>query len=360
MKFILVSILLILVYCETSFCMSETEIRKKLADAGITLWAANVEEDAYKPPYSFLKPLSNNLFRLYLRNESISDISVLAKMPISNLYLDTPKVKDLTPLARMPLTDLRLICCSNADISPIRGKPLVSLGIDEIQVPDLSVIKGMPLKDLWFNPDVVTNGMDVIATMPKLEYIYTGQRWSMKSFTKRLQLWGFRSDSKGKKPETSDILNKPISIRMTTYTGFTSALPWELIILPSGEAYLQVNDNDDSASEKRTTLTVDQMNALRKCIITNEYFSLPTVMGDNVVDASSRSLSIRVGDYQHSITIQSLINRLVSNDPQLVVAKKAVAIWKQIGSMVKVPKNYMEFISEDQSVMDWKMPNISR
>ena len=366
MKTLLLCTLLILVQCSTAFCMSEAEMRQKLANSGIPLWPANVEADPYNPPYSYLKPVSNNLFQLYVRNRSITNINVLAGMPISDLYLDTPKVKDLTPLASIPLTVLTLICSSNADISPLRGKPLVSLGIGELRVPDLSIIKDMPLKKLWFNPEVVTNGMDVVATMRDLDRIDTspeGQSWSMKAYTKRLQLWGFRTDSAGMKPASSNILYKPISIRVTTYPGYTTARPWEMIILPSGETHFEIQDygcDDKKASEPVATLSVEQMSELRKSIIDNNYFSLPPVIGDDIIDASSRSLSIRVGDYQQSITIKALHNRIVSNDPQIVIAKRVVAIWQKIGSLVKIPQNCKEFSDEDQMGALWSGSRVSR
>jgi hypothetical protein len=96
---------------------------------------------------------------------------------------------------------------------------------------------------------------------------------------------------------------------------------------------------------------------LRQCIASNAYHTLDSIYGDNIIDASSRTLSIRVGNCQRTIKIRAFHNRVVGNDPQLVAAKRLLRIWQMIQSFVTVPQECLDFAEEDQKVMEWKAPN---
>ena len=361
------SLLALFLGCATTMGMSETEARQQFAKADIVLWPPGTEADAYSPPYSYLKRGPDGAFKLYLRHKSLTNLSVLAGMPISDLRLRTPRVQDLAPLSRLPLVKLSLTCHPDADISPLQGRAIRSLAIEYMRVRDLAFLKGMPLEKLWFNPYIVTNGIDIVVSNPKLDHIVTcsphddRQSWNRKAFLARQRRWNFRSDSTGPPPERSAILTSPVSVCATTFAGYTMAREWELTVLPNGKLFFVTAERGEGGKrvprEQMASLSEEQLQALRRCIARNSYHTLGSIYGDNIVDASSRSLSVRVGNYQQTVTIQAFHNRLNGNDPQLADAKRLLRIWQMIESLVRLPDECIDFSKEDKKVMEWKAPN---
>lgn len=304
-------------------------------------------------------------FRLYIRSDSLTNVSVLSSMPISNLSLECPQLVDLTPLSQLPLTELSLECHPNADISFVRGKRLRSLDIAYMQVRDLSVVKGMPLEKFWFNPYIVTNGLDLVAASPRLDTIVTctsddnRQCWSRKAFVAKQEFWGFRPDSAGEPPTAAAILSEPLSLYMTTYAGYTGAREWEFTVQASREAVLTVDDYCSSTAKrtKSMRLSAEQIAALRNTIAENSFYTLETSYGDNIIDASSRALSVRVGPYQRTILIRDFHNRLVANDSQLASAKQLLKIWGTLVSVANIPQDCLDWTEDDAKVLEWKAPN---
>lgn len=351
--------------------LTEAEARHQLATAGIALWPAGVKADSYRPPYSNLQQEPDGTLRLYLRDKTLTDLSVLADIPISSLYLDTPQVKDLTPLSRLPLVTLTLRCHPDADVSPLRGKQLRSLSISGMQVHDLSFLRGMPLEQLGFNPYIVTNGLDIVTSLPHLDSIGTmvdggdGQGWTKAAFGLKLRHGGFRPDTTiGPPPDTASVLSAPILVTLTTHAGYVPVpVDWDLTILSNRMVLLMIRDWGEGGVSmipvKRSMLSVAQLQTLRRCLADSGYFSLPRVLGDDTLDSSSRTVSVRVGDYQRTIIIRDLSSRLVHNDPQLADAKRLITVWQVILSFVELPKGCLDFSEEDRAVMKWGGPNES-
>ena len=362
-------VIVLLVGCARTHCQTEAEARHQLATAGIALWPAGAKADSYRPPYSNLRQEPDGTLRLYLRDKTLSDLSVLAGIPISSLYLDTPQVKDLTPLSRLPLVTLTLRCHPDADVSPLRGKPLHSLYLGSLPVRDLSFLNGMPIKKLWFNPYVVTNGLDFVVNAPHLNYIVTcteddtSQAWTKAAFRLKLQQGGFRPDTTvGAPPDTAAILSAPVSVNLTSDLVLVSGKRnWDLSISSDGMVLLMIHDCGEGGVPvipvKHFKLSAAQLQALRRCLADSGYFSLPRVLGDDTLDSSSRTVSVRVGDYQRTIIIRDLSSRLVHNDPQLADAKRLITVWQVIRSFVELPKGCLDFSEEDRAVMKWGGPN---
>jgi hypothetical protein len=139
------------------------------------------------------------------------------------------------------------------------------------------------------------------------------------------------------------------------------AREWELTVLADGRLFFVTHHRGDdgkrTSREHTASLSKDQLHALRQCIASNAYHTLDSIYGDNIIDASSRTLSIRVGNCQRTIKIRAFHNRVVGNDPQLVAAKRLLRIWQMIQSFVTVPQECLDFAEEDQKVMEWKAPN---
>lgn len=358
----------LLVGCTTVPRLPEASVRLSLAEAGIELLPPGVDADTYLFPHSFLEQESNGFFRLYIRDQSLTNITVLSKMPISGLTLDCPKLMNLAPLSEIPLKRLGLTCHPDADLSFVRGKPLHSLDIAYMRVRDLSMFKGMPLEKLWFNPSIVTNGLDFVVSSPRLDLIVTctsddnRKIWSKKTFLAKLHLWGFRPDSAAEPPTTAAILSEPFSLCMTTYAGFTSALMWEFTLQTNRQAVLMVDNYGERSRElvKRTKnmlLSVEQLAAVKKIITENQFFTLETHYGDDIIDASSRALSVRIGDYQKTILIRHFNNRLVANDDQLESAKQLLKIWETLIFIADIPEGCLDWTEDDAKVLEWKSPN---
>lgn len=87
------------------------------------------------------------LVRLQLVNNPVEDLSVLRGMPLQRLGLDRTLVSDLSPLTDMSLTDLTAASTGVSDLSPLAGMPLRQLRISHTPVADLSPLRGLARLD---------------------------------------------------------------------------------------------------------------------------------------------------------------------------------------------------------------------
>jgi len=103
----------------------------------------------------------------------IRDLTPLRRMPLVKLDLaQCPQVCDLTPLTGMPLTYLSLWGCNQvSELSPLRGMPLTTLSIEAQNIRDLEPLDGMALEELWFTPQFIKKGIEVIRRMKSLKSI---------------------------------------------------------------------------------------------------------------------------------------------------------------------------------------------
>lgn len=81
--------------------------------------------------------------------QNISDLSVLAGMPLKTLILEGTSVADLSPLAGMSLETLHLQDTPVTDLSVLEGMPLKQLNLKGVAVSDVTLFSKMPLSTLW-------------------------------------------------------------------------------------------------------------------------------------------------------------------------------------------------------------------
>jgi Leucine-rich repeat (LRR) protein len=152
-------------------------------------------------------------FRVHLEKVRISDLAILAGLPVRQLEIDDTLVSDLGPLAGMPieilnigrsrvidltplsacdtLKQLSLYGTSVSDLGPLAGLQLKYLHLGSTKVADLSPLSGMPLERLTADRCPVTNvspllqcptlqmlcldrtapGLEKLRTLPALAYV---------------------------------------------------------------------------------------------------------------------------------------------------------------------------------------------
>ena len=88
------------------------------------------------------------LKRLELNDTPITDLSALKGLPLEHLELSGTKVEDLRPLKGMPLRRLALQRTGLRDLSTLQGLPLEHLELGETRVQDLSPLAEAPLRFL--------------------------------------------------------------------------------------------------------------------------------------------------------------------------------------------------------------------
>jgi hypothetical protein len=353
-----IAVLLVCVALGYSFGadMSPAESMRLLAEAGIRVSA----RDAFGPPSSFLEREADGTFSIYLYDESLTNIAVLASLPVSDLRLHTCKLRDLTPLATLPLQRLELWCVPDADLSSLKGKTIRNLDISRMAVRDLSILQGMTIEALVVNPYVVTNGLEALADMPQLREISTHlpnveyHVWTRRGFKSRLESWGFHPDSSAAVLDGNAIRTRPFSINMTASDGLRDT-PWHLTVGTSGVVNIMLYERGVGLDTTMTaqTLTSTQLISIRQSVADNEFFSLECHYGDKLVDDfSHRGISIRVGDCQKTVRMASFENRLIDHDPQLKTLKRLLRVWQAVASLVDLPTNCVSFEAEDRRVME--------
>ncbi|MBW3539525.1 MAG: hypothetical protein KY476_04580 [Planctomycetes bacterium] len=155
--------------------------------AGMPLRELFLEET----PVRDLAPLAGMpLDQLYLNQTLVETIEPLAGMPIEQLNLQGTPLDDLSPVATMEIGTLWIPQTQVADLTPLRGRSLVSLDAEETPVADLTPLAemnslkrlniagtfvtdltpldGLGLERLIFTPSRITQGLDVIRSMPTL------------------------------------------------------------------------------------------------------------------------------------------------------------------------------------------------
>jgi len=148
------------------------KLRDLSALQGMPLTTLNL---ATCPSISDLKPLEGMpLSLLNLDNTPIRDLTPLRGMPLTNLSFSGWNTDvDLTPLQGLPLTDLNLGACVRIkDLTPLRGMPLTSLRLNSCgQITDLTPLQEMKLEAIWFDPQIVKTGVDMLRRMKSLTKI---------------------------------------------------------------------------------------------------------------------------------------------------------------------------------------------
>ena len=126
-----------------------------------------------------LTPLAGKkLTLLFVGKTQVADLSPLKGMPIKDLVINFCPVQDLSPLTGMPLKIF--VCCETpvTDLSPLAGMPLKTLQFPFTNVVDVTPLQGMELENLLFTPEKITKGLDRIRRMNSLQLI--GTDWNSK------------------------------------------------------------------------------------------------------------------------------------------------------------------------------------
>lgn len=123
---------------------------------------------------SDLTPLKGRTTLTYLDigDTKVSDLSPLSGLPLTGLIVRNTQVSDLSPLSGMKLEILDILNCKDVtDLSPLSGMPLGWLNVAKTGVTDLSIVEDMPLKFLWFSPNKVTGGLEMLRAKESFEKI---------------------------------------------------------------------------------------------------------------------------------------------------------------------------------------------
>ena len=112
-----------------------------------------------------LSPLAGlkQLHAVFIANcTSLSDISALRGLPLTDCILENASIIDISPLAGMPIQFLELSRNRNlTDLSPLKGAPLSSAfgccgtGVRDLSPLRDSQVKQVMLHDKQFDPDIV-------------------------------------------------------------------------------------------------------------------------------------------------------------------------------------------------------------
>ncbi len=136
--------------------------KPRIADNGDGTFAV----DLSKLPVSDLSMLAGlPVSFLAIAECPVSDLSPLAGLPLRKLHIMETEVADLRPLAHAPLENFDARGCPIEDLRPLQGRPLTYLDISATKVRDLSPLHGTPLK--WLSVvHTPLEKLDALAGMP--------------------------------------------------------------------------------------------------------------------------------------------------------------------------------------------------
>jgi serine/threonine protein kinase len=155
--------------------------------------------DLYGTLVSDIEPLRGAPLRqLNLHYTNVTDLSPLEGMPCTSLRADLcSQLVDLSPLRGMPLKYLNVSGTRVSDIEPLRGMPLEVLVIRNARVTDLSPLEKMSLREIEFDVDKASKGIEALRGMKSLTSINTGSKTlTPTEFWKRYDAGEFRAKPK--------------------------------------------------------------------------------------------------------------------------------------------------------------------
>ncbi len=119
--------------------------------------------------YGFL----SNLFlkELSLNGGNFRNLEQLSGMPLRRLSLSYMSLDSLGPLAGMRLRELSIASTQVSDLKPLINMRLLKLNIFGTLVKDLSPLAGMELREIYFEPDKIETGLEIIRQMDSLEQL---------------------------------------------------------------------------------------------------------------------------------------------------------------------------------------------
>jgi hypothetical protein len=94
-----------------------------------------------------------------------TNLCVLRGLRVVELNLTGAGVADIGCLGGMQLQKLCLGGTQVSDLTPLRGMPLSMLNIVNTRVHNLRAVAGLPLRELAFDPETITQGMEAIRSM---------------------------------------------------------------------------------------------------------------------------------------------------------------------------------------------------
>ncbi|MBL9151295.1 MAG: hypothetical protein JNK37_02360 [Verrucomicrobiales bacterium] len=115
------------------------------------------------------------LMELFLEGSGVEDLSPLAgNSTLQKLYLTATNVKDLGPLKGLPIEEMNLIGCRVSDLTPLAGMPVKMLWLSELPVTDVSPLATTGLVSLTLHRTRVEN-LQPLATLRSLQRIHVGE-----------------------------------------------------------------------------------------------------------------------------------------------------------------------------------------
>ncbi|HEX3625239.1 MAG TPA: protein kinase [Verrucomicrobiae bacterium] len=115
------------------------------------------------------KQQAGGSWEVNLRNQAVTNVTILQGAFISTLRLMNTPVSDIGPLHGMPLRDLELGYTRVIDLSPLAGMKLDNLQISHTAVADIRPLRGMPLRDLSMTGCTNITNVEPLAQMTTLQ-----------------------------------------------------------------------------------------------------------------------------------------------------------------------------------------------
>ncbi|MCB1229193.1 MAG: hypothetical protein KDN19_02940 [Verrucomicrobiae bacterium] len=116
---------------------------------------------------------NTTLKKLYLNETNVEDLAPLKGLPLEELNLVGARADDITPLAGMPLRMLWLTGLPISDTSPLATTPLVSLTLHRTQVADLRPLSTMRTLQRLHVGDTPVKDLTPIARLPLTRLVFT-------------------------------------------------------------------------------------------------------------------------------------------------------------------------------------------
>jgi hypothetical protein len=121
----------------------------------------------------------------------------------------------------------------------------------------------------------------------------------------------------------------PISVIASTTGRFAEGHSWHISVNSAGRAHLTI-DTYPKPQSREFDISVDQINRLMEIVEKERFFALQADYGERVLDGSTDTITIVMGDVARTVSIHFLMNWVHSEPAKLKEPARAVRVFQVV------------------------------
>ncbi len=150
--------------------------------------------------------------------------------------------------------------------------------------------------------------------------------------------------------QSAQLKDAPITIDTSTVGRFTKGMSWHLNVNSPGQAELTI-ETFPKPTVKRFNVPKDRMAEFRKALFDERFFELASEYGQQVVDGSTKTLTVKAGERTNTVKVYFLMNWVHYDKAKLREPSRAVRLLVMLRGWIDDPQA-VDLRKYDRMVLD--------